>query len=263
MKKILFPGFFILLMAGIVSCKPPSEGDKTNTMMSADNSQTSLDWAGSYRGVLPCADCEGIQTVILLNKDNSYTIQTKYLGKSDSMMEHTGKISWNEQGNTIALDGSGNPDLADRYQVGENSLTRLDKDGKKIIGELEDKYVLSKGDYSILEKYWKLTELNGKPVVMDSTFPKEPHIIFKEKDNRLIGNGGCNNISGTYELKPNNRITISNAITTRMACQNVDLESQFLTVLQTADNYNIMGDTLVLNKARMAPLARFMAVYLK
>src|ERR1700752_3158515 len=109
MKKILFPGFFILLIAWIFSCKPPSEADKTNSMPQADNSQTSLDWPGSYRGVLPCADREGIQTVILLNKDNSYSIQTKYLGKSDSTMEHTGKFIWNEQGNAITLDGSGDP----------------------------------------------------------------------------------------------------------------------------------------------------------
>jgi len=49
-----------------------------------------------------------------------------------------------------------------------------------------------------------------------------------------------------------------------MAClNNMEIESQFLKVLTMADNYNIVGDLLVLNKARMAPLARFKTVYMK
>jgi hypothetical protein len=43
----------------------------------------------------------------------------------------------------------------------------------------------------------------------------------------------------------------------------MDIESQFLQALQAADNYTIVGDMLVLNKAPMAPLARFKTVYMK
>jgi heat shock protein HslJ len=124
--------------------------------------------------------------------------------------------------------------------------------------------VLKKSGQSIVEKYWKLTELNGKPLGTDRTFNKEPHVIFKMTDNRVIGNGGCNSFTGSYELKDPNRITISKVAATQMACMNnMDIESQLFKVLETADNYNLVGDTLVLNKARMAPLARFQVVYLK
>jgi copper homeostasis protein (lipoprotein) len=44
---------------------------------------TSIDWAGNYQGILPCADCEGIKTQILLNKDLSYVLETQYLGKDE------------------------------------------------------------------------------------------------------------------------------------------------------------------------------------
>jgi heat shock protein HslJ len=37
----------------------------------------------------------------------------------------------------------------------------------------------------------------------------------------------------------------------------MDLENRFLQVINIADNYNLNGNTLTLNKARMAPLARF------
>ena len=46
-----------------------------------------------------------------------------------------------------------------------------------------------------------------------------------------------------------------------MACPDMSMENQFIEVLGRADNYSILGDKLSLNKARMAPLARFEAVY--
>ena len=113
------------------------------------------------------------------------------------------------------------------------------------------------------EKYWKLTEINGKPVKMDSTFMKEPHVIFKTDQNQVNGNGGCNGFGGEYELTAPNRIKIDRIVSTQMACPALDIENQFTKALREADNYYVNGDTLVLNKARMAPLARFVAVYLK
>lgn len=48
-----------------------------------------------------------------------------------------------------------------------------------------------------------------------------------------------------------------------MACPRMDVEMEFLSTLEKADNFNVAGDALELNKARMAPLARFKAVYMK
>ncbi|MBO9635827.1 MAG: META domain-containing protein, partial [Chitinophagaceae bacterium] len=113
------------------------------------------------------------------------------------------------------------------------------------------------------ERYWKLIELNGKPVKADSTFMKEPHVIFKQEKNEVHGNGGCNGFGGEYELKSPNRIKIERLVSTQMACPALDIENRFTKVLTTADNYYVNGDTLILNKARMAPLARFVAVVMK
>ena len=33
-----------------------------DTVSASDNSQNSLDWEGTYKGIIPCADCEGIKT---------------------------------------------------------------------------------------------------------------------------------------------------------------------------------------------------------
>ena len=255
MKRLFFIGISTIIFTVSFFCK--SQPKTTKSSISTDTvhtSKNSLDWDGIYRGVLPCADCPGIQKTIYLNKNGSYTLKVKYLGKQDSAKEYSGKFNWNEQGNTITLNEN---NQATSYFVGENRLTQLDMSGNKITGDLAGKYILSKEQYAIREKYWKLIELNGKPVKVDSSFQKEPHIIFKDEENRFVGNGGCNNFSGTYQLDEGNRIKLSQAIVTQMACANMEQESQFLRVLTMADNYNVVGDMLVLNKAKMAPLARF------
>ncbi|WP_118195013.1 META domain-containing protein [Albibacterium indicum] len=115
-------------------------------------------------------------------------------------------------------------------------------------------------DKTITEKYWKLTELNGQPVSGD--FNKEPHFILKKEDNRVTGNGSCNGFGGSYTLdEEKGRISFSNLFSTRMACPDMSVEQAFMDVLSKVDNYSLHGDTLTLNKARMAPLAKFEAVY--
>ena len=110
----------------------------------------------------------------------------------------------------------------------------------------------------ITEKTWVLIELNGNPISNNSSSQKIPQIVFRSADNKFNGNTGCNSMAGTYELKEDNRILLTGIISTKMACMNnMELESQFLNALEQADNYTLTADTLILNKARMSPLARF------
>ena len=61
-------------------------------------------------------------------------------------------------------------------------------------GALADNYVLTESTSGIIEKYWKLVELNGKPV---PPLQREPFLILKT-DGRVAGFGGCNNFTGSY-----------------------------------------------------------------
>ena len=115
-------------------------------------------------------------------------------------------------------------------------------------------------DDNLVEKYWKLTELYGEPV-NTTEGGREAHIIFNKEENRITGNSGCNTFNGSFTLKPGNRISFSKTMSTMMMCANMETEMKMYQVLEAADNYTINGDKLVLNKARMAPLARFEAVY--
>jgi heat shock protein HslJ len=250
---------FALSATLLIQCKTTRQ-ESGSGEMTGDNSKTSLDWQGVYRGVLPCEDCSGLQTEIRLLPGDTYEMSYQYLGKNEDVVRSKGSLMWNNQGSIITLVNVGEPN---RYLVGENVLIKLDLQGNRIGGDLAEKYKLKKDLNTITEKYWKLVELNGQKVVRKEDQTREPHFILKDSGNQVNGNGGCNSFHGTYELLPGNRIRFSKMASTMMACDDMAVEDQFLKVLETADNYNILGDTLQLNKARMAPLARFEAVYFK
>lgn len=112
--------------------------EAATTVPVGDTSQNSLDWAGSYEGVLPCASCEGIQTLITLQADNRFVQETVYLGKDEKIFKLIGKAVWDEKGQKITLDDG------TQYLVGENQLIMLDTEGQRITGDLAANYVLKK-----------------------------------------------------------------------------------------------------------------------
>jgi heat shock protein HslJ len=117
-------------------------------------------------------------------------------------------------------------------------------------------------NYPLTETYWKLTELLGQPVTTDAN-RKEMFLMLKTEGIRVQGNAGCNSFMGSYTLQEGNRLSFSQLAGTMMACPDIEKEQQFMKLLPTVDNYAIKGNILSLNRARMAPLARFEAVVLK
>mgnify|MGYP003577548632 CR=1 FL=1 len=113
---------------------------------------------------------------------------------------------------------------------------------------------------SLTGKKWKLIEIGGQPVA-DRVNNKEPFIEFSaEGENRYTASGGCNGLGGTYTASANGKIKFKQGMSTMMACEDMSIENQFKTVFESADNYTIANNMLSLNKAKMAPLARFQAV---
>jgi heat shock protein HslJ len=111
----------------------------------------------------------------------------------------------------------------------------------------------------ITDRKWKLVELAGQPVA-DQINGKEPFLMLNLKDNRYSASGGCNGLGGDFELQGELRIKFVPGMSTMMACENMEIEKELNRVFSLADNYSLSGDNLSLNKARMAPLARFKAI---
>ena len=147
-----------------------------------------------------------------------------------------------------------------QYLVGENRLFQLDMDGNRMPSDVEGKYILEKVT-NLVGIHWRLIELNGNEVPETEDKTREPYFILNVENNTITGHGGCNRFHGTYIIQIGNRIRFSQMAATMMFCfDNMETETQFMRVFEMADNYTVNGDTLSLNRARMAPLARFVAV---
>ncbi|EGF90091.1 META domain protein [Asticcacaulis biprosthecium C19] len=102
-----------------------------------------------------------------------------------------------------------------------------------------------------------LVELNGQPV---GATQRQVYMEVNAEAGRVGGSGGCNTFGGSAILQTGDRVRFSDVVSTKMACmQGMEVEQAFFDVLSRADNYSLNGNSLSLNKARMAPLARFEA----
>lgn len=117
--------------------------DRSSQTATADDSRTSLDWAGIYEGTTPCADCEGIKTTLRLNNDETYVMSQTYLksGEDEVTYKNSGDFRW-DTGSEIIIESDDG--LRIRFQVGENEVTMLDMRGNVVTGELANFYVLKK-----------------------------------------------------------------------------------------------------------------------
>ena len=103
------------------------------------SAEISLDYEGTYKGVLPAADCPGIETTLTLNPDKTFTLHSAYIDRNSSSDE---KGTYTVKEDLLTLQEEGGE--LSYYHVGENHLRKLDMDKKEITGELAEHYVLKK-----------------------------------------------------------------------------------------------------------------------
>jgi len=240
MKRIYQIAFCLLLMACSTnkSVKEIPPAINEDNIVDDHNSQNSLVWQGTYRGVLPCADCEGIKIEIKLNSDYSFSKTSQYLGKDDSLIVENGTFSWNESGSNILI----NENLDQQYKVGENVLIKLDKQGKTIDGELAPSYQLQKVDGTIFNKRWFLLALKGKTVNKNT----KAFLLLNPNEKRAVGSGGCNRFSGSFTHSASDSLAFGVLASTKMACRNDSIERVFFKLLEDTETYTHKGDTLML-----------------
>lgn len=101
-----------------------SEAPKASTPAPAETAAAAaLD--GTYKGVLPCASCEGIETTLVLKDGMAYELTTLFLGEADAKPE-TASGSYTRDGDLVKLDAAGNENV---YLVSGNVLEMRNADG--------------------------------------------------------------------------------------------------------------------------------------
>lgn len=91
----------------------------------------------TFMGVLPCADCEGIDTTLTLDAGFRYRLRSRYVGKppgQDTFVE-AGRFAVSDAGTRLALYGPTAGTVIFAVQ-GPDQLTRLDTSGEPIASQL-------------------------------------------------------------------------------------------------------------------------------
>lgn len=76
---------------------------------------------------------------------------------------------------------------------------------------------------------WQLFSINGSPVD-DKTAGNIPFIHFDVQNMMVSGNSGCNTFSGGFQMQ-GNELSFGNLASTRMACEDMTMETAFLEAL--------------------------------
>ena len=253
-SKSLF--IIALSLSLFFSCKDDKktiDESKTSDMETmGDNSMNSLDWAGTYEGMLPCADCEGIKSVVTINSDKTYVTKETYMGKDDKPIETKGTFKWDDKGQKITLSDS----KRHSYFVGENTLTQLDKNGNKIEGDLSNLYILSKVQDKLTGKKWHLFSFKGEEVQLEEAKAEHAFVEFLE-DFTVNGYTGCNNLQGAYEVGEAQKISFSKLINTLKSCPEMETENEYLNTLNKTVHYAFENHALVMYDQEHKKLATF------
>ena len=117
-------------------------------------------------------------------------------------------------------------------------------------------------DSPLRNTYWKLVRLNETPVQVAER-QREPHLILAQDQLRLSGGGGCNRLTGSFELD-GDKLRLRSMAGTMMACPaGMEQEQRFLQSLEKVERYRISGSHLEMLDATGAVIARFEAVALR
>lgn len=241
------------------SLEEMKESEKTESTAEAlfedmHNSQNSLTYQGSYYGLLPCADCMGMQFKLTIHNDSTYTTETIYLGKSDEVVEKEGRYNWDAFGKEIIcrIDNK----IVGRYKVEENRLVQFGQQGR-LDGVTEARYILHKNPNPIWNKLWFATSLKGKKIAEKEI---SPNLTFLPMG-QVQGTGGCNQLHAKYSLTDTNEIKVGAISSTKKGCGDLNhYDGELSEVLNQSASYKVEDKTkLWLYNANGETLAVFEA----
>ena len=92
---------------------------------------------------------------------------------------------------------------------------------------------------------WRLVELQRAPGDARDTSDVTITLNFDDQG-EASGQSTCNGYSATYQQGANNSLTFGSLLSTKRACENLDLEIEYYNALQGVSTYNLDNATLKL-----------------
>ena len=222
----------LLLTALLTACSVEKGADAPSqpaagTPVDMHTSQTSLNWAGAYEGVLACTDCPGTRTRLTLGKDGSFALDSLQFKHDAQAVSARGQFSWQPDGNSVLLDSAG---AGQQFAVGEGRLTLLNSDGSRPAPEASDRTLalLSSGQAaadsvtaSLLQDHrWSLESATAAGNQrIDALFPNGKPFELSFTGSSLMVAGGCNSLRGNYQINADGQLQAGRMASTMMACE--------------------------------------------
>lgn len=100
--------------------------------------------------------------------------------------------------------------------------------------------------YNLEGSSWSMESINGVVMGEDVVVEDDSFTLNFGADNALSGKGVCNRLIGHYEVLEGGKLSIKGVGATLMFCPNLELESSFVSALESASSYEVKGETLTL-----------------
>ncbi|QES88979.1 copper resistance protein NlpE [Rhizosphaericola mali] len=144
--KRWFSFLFSLVLLFLIACKNhPAENasvEKKDTLINTEFNSKEIN--GLYEATLPCADCGGIQSKLVLNKDFTYLLEQNYLGVKDTTQHIFYDLgNWEINDSTLTLMPN-TPDTLRFFVKNTDTLKMLNHDGSVNTDSLASKYIFTK-----------------------------------------------------------------------------------------------------------------------
>jgi heat shock protein HslJ len=217
----------ILALATMMAYAPLNKGAGAATAMAdpAHNSRNSLDWAGTYAGALPCADCPGIQARLRLNRDESYELSIQYLERDKAPSQVRGRFAWQASGNAITLDAQGG---GRQVLVGEGRVALFDAGATAAWPQAAQRQLTRLNPLAATElpraleaHRWTLVwaaDAQGQPVAgLPAATARE--INFNFGAGRFNIDGGCNRMMGGFQIDAEGTLSFGRMASTMIGCE--------------------------------------------
>lgn len=230
-----------LLTVALVACstekpiaQPAAPATQRAPVVDIHTSRTSLDWAGSYEGMLACSDCAGVHTLLTLDKDASFELVTWRLVRGAAPSTERGRFSWQPDGNSIALDTVAG-EL--RFAVGEGRLMLRSMGGVRQAAGAPNTVLTQmpagqRGERPavadvLTDHRWALIDAtDASNRRMAALFPDpERAFSFGFAESRLHVRGGCNGFRGAFAIGDDDMLSVTGMMSTMMACDTPLMEA--------------------------------------
>lgn len=130
MNKTLLSAMAAFTLFALIGCNNRSDVDVIQPTQVAELKPMQQSW----RGILPCADCEGIETSLFLEKDGTWVMNERYQGVREEPSSFASYGTWARTADKLVLtDSQGEKSW---YRAKGEALEMLDREGNPIESQL-------------------------------------------------------------------------------------------------------------------------------